>query len=328
MFVFRSHIAIHSPKNGDIAFRGCTDIRIKRSVGSMIDTCVLKLPTSARLTNGQAVTDFAEAGKLFSRGDKIVVKLGYNGQMEREFEGYIKAISFTTPLEVECEGYAYRLRKKNIKHSWKQVELRALCAYLVADTGIKLSSKIPGLIIENYQVHDATALKVLEDIVSKYKLTAYFNFDTLYIGLEEGALDGEVAYGIGYNTADVNSLKYQHEDDVRMKVVAKTTKKDGERTLYEVGDPDGEVREIIVKPETMGRIKELANDHLRKFKYTGYRGSLSGFLQPYAAPGYSCKIIDPRYQERNGRYFVHAVEVSYGMSGARRIVELTKKLST
>ena len=328
MFVLGSNITIDSPVNGVIAFKGATEIRAKRSVGSLIDTCSITLPTSARLRNTELVTEYPESGKLFSRGDKVTMQLGYNGQLLKEFEGFIKSISFATPLLVECEGYAYLLRKKNIKKSWKSVELKELCAYLVEGTGITLSNNIPGLPIENYVVNNATALKVLEDIVSKYKLTAYFRFNELYVGLEEAQISGTVKYGLGYNTADVNNLKYQTAEDVRMKIVAKTTQQDGERKLYEIGDPDGEVREIIVKPVAMDRIKAIAEDYLKKFKYTGYRGSLTGFLQPYAEPGYSAQIISKRYPERSGTFFVHATEVTYGMGGARRIVELSKRLSS
>jgi hypothetical protein len=158
---------------------------------------------------------------------------------------------------------------------------------------------------------------------------AYFVFDTLYVGLEEiNNKAGKVSYRLGYNTADVNSLKYQHEDDVRLKVVAKTTQKNGNKEIYTTGDGDGEVREIIVKPDELQKVKAIANDYLQRFKYTGYKGSLTGFLEPYCEPNYTCKIIDKHFEERNGNYFVHAVEVNYGMGGGRRIVELTKKLSS
>lgn len=328
MFVLQSNITIDSPINGSFAFTGVNECRINRSVGSMVDTATLQLPTSARLKNNSEITEFPQAGKLFSRGDMITIQLGYNGLLRQEFKGFVKSISFSTPLVVECEGYSYQIRHKNIKKSWKSVQLKELCEYLVQGTDIVISNQIPSLTIENYLVNNATALKVLEDVVQKYRLTAYFRFNELYVGLEETIKTGEVAYGLGYNTADVKSLKYQEETDIRMKVVAKTTKQDGERKLFEFGDPDGEVREIIVRPAAMERIKEIAQDYLKKFKYTGYTGSLTGFLQPYAEPGYTCKVIDPRYAERNGSFFTHAVEVRYGMGGARRVVTITKRLST
>jgi hypothetical protein len=325
MFVLCSKIDIDSSKNGQFTFNGVNDLRIKRSVGSYVDTCTIKLPTTARLNSENPIT--VESVKAFKAGDKITIQLGYNKEFKKEFVGFVSKVGFATPIEVECEGYSYLLKKKNINKSWKTVKLRELIEYIVQGTGIKLG-RIHDQTLTNYVVHNATATKVLDDLKDKYKFAAYFKFDTLFVGLEEVNEHGNVEYGLGYNTADVNSLKYQLEDDVRLKVVAKTTKKDGAKEIYTCGDTDGEVREIIVKPDELSKVKEVANDYLRRFKYTGFTGSFSGFLQPYCEHGDSCKIIDTRYKERNGTYFVNAIEVTFGMGGARRVVELTKKLSS
>ncbi len=328
LFVLHSDIKINSTKNGAIAFNGVNDLRIKRSITSYVDTCVIKLPTTARLVSNDTLT--VESVKAFNAGDKITVRLGYNNEFEKEFEGFISKVGYATPVEVECEGYSYLLKKKNINTSWKKTTLREVCEHITAGTGIKLSPAIPQMALTNYKVHNATATKVLDNLIEQFKLVAYFVFDELYVGLEETNTTSikSVSYGLGFNTADVNNLKYQNEDEVRVKVVAKTTKKDGAKEVYSCGDSDGAVREIIVKNSELSDVKKIANDYLQRYKYTGFTGSLTGFLQPFAEPAYSCKIKDKRYAERNGTYFIQSVEVTFGLNGARRIVELTKKLSS
>lgn len=325
MFVLTSKIEVASKKNGNISWSGVNDLRIKRSIGSYVDTCVIKLPTTARLNTNTAVTE--QAVYAFNAGDPITVNLGYNNEMQKEFKGFVSKVGYSTPIEIECEGYSYLLKRKNIKYSWKSTTLREVCEYITHGTGIKLSAAIPQIKLTNYKIHNATATKVLDYLIDQYKLVAYFNFDELYVGLEELAPAGKVEYALGYNTVDSNSLKYQNEDDVRIKVVAKTTKKDGGKELYTCGDSDGEVREIIVKNSSISDIKKSANDYLSRFKYTGFTGNFTAFLQPFASIGYSCKIVDQRYHERSGTYFLYSVEVSFGMNGARRVCELTKKLS-
>lgn len=327
MFVLCSNISIDSTKNGQFSFSGVHDVRIKRSIGSYVDTCTIKLPTTSRLKTAGSPTFQTVYG--FNAGDKITVELGYNNDLKREFKGFVSKVGFSTPVEIECEGYSYLLKKKNINKSWKTTTLRAVCEYLVQGTEINLSENIPQMNLYNYTVHNATATKVLDNLVEQFKLVAYFNFDTLYVGLEELESAGDVTYALGYNTADFNSLKYQHVDDVRMRVVAKTTKQNGNKEVYSVGDNDGSVKEIIVKnTQTLEQVKQTANDYLNRYKYTGFSGSFSAFLQPYASIGYSCKLIDKRYAERSGTYFLYSIEINYGLNGARRICELTKKLSS
>lgn len=326
MFVLCSKISIASKKNGDFAFKGVNDLRIKRSIGSYVDTCTIKIPTTAKLNSSSSPTE--QAVYAFVAGDAITVDLGYNDEFKTEFKGFVSKVGYSTPVEVECEGYSYLLKRKNINKSWKTTTLREVCEYITDGTGIKLSPAIPKIDLKNYVVHNAAATKVLDYFIEQYKLVAYFNFDELYVGLEELAPAGKVEYALGYNTVDANSLKYQNADDVKIKVVAKTTKKDGAKELYTCGDTDGAVREIIVKNSDLADVKKVANDYLTRYKYTGFAGSFTAFLQPFASIGYSCKIIDKRYKERSGTYFLYSVEVTFGMNGARRICELTKKLSS
>jgi hypothetical protein len=326
MFVLTSKIEVASKKNGNISWSGVNDLRIKRSIGSYVDTCVIKLPTTAILNSNSTLTE--QAVYAFNAGDPITVNLGYNNELQKEFKGFVSKVGFSTPVEIECEGYSYLLKKKNINKSWKTTTLREVCEYITNGTAIKLSDAIPEMKLTNYKVHNATATKVLEYLIDQYKLVAYFNFDELYVGLEELAPAGNVGYALGYNTADSSSLKYQHEDEVRMKIVAKTTKKDGNKQKYSIGDADGSVKEIIVKnSDSIDQIKKSAKDYLARYKYTGFTGNFTAFLQPFASIGYSCKIIDQRYQERSGTYFLYSIEVTFGMNGARRICELTKKLN-
>ena len=56
--------------------------------------------------------------------------------------------------------------------------------------------------------------------------------------------------------------------------------------------------------------------------YTGYEGTINTFLDPYAAPGYKVYITDSRYPERNGTYIIENVATRFGVTGARRTIEI------
>ena len=134
VFTLHSKISI-----GDFKpFKGVHDISIKKSLGNYADTAILKLPLTARLRQaGSPQTQSVLTAHQFNVGDKILIELGYNHKLEREFVGFIRRINMTSPLEIECEGYAYQLRAKKINKSWKETTLLEVLEYIIEDTDIQ-----------------------------------------------------------------------------------------------------------------------------------------------------------------------------------------------
>ena len=54
---------------------------------------------------GQAALD----DKTFKVGQRINIKLGYNGALKNMFDGYITAYNSDSHFEIECENMAYKL---------------------------------------------------------------------------------------------------------------------------------------------------------------------------------------------------------------------------
>jgi hypothetical protein len=326
-FALSSYITITSKASGKvIGWSGVHSCRIKKSVSSYVDTCTLTLPASMVLNDTNAISN-TKVLDTFKRGDAIKVQLGYDGKLETEFEGFITDVSYTTPVVIECEGYSYKLKTKNINRSWKTVTVRELCEFITKDTGIQLSDRIVQTSLTNWKVSNATGTQVLDKLKEQLKYSVYFIGNVLYVGLEELETSKKVTYKLGWNTADVNSLKYKLADDRRVKIVCKTTKEDGNKEVYTIGDADGGVQEMIVKNANIADAKKAADALLARTKYTGFEGTVEGFLVPYAHHGYACQIIDTKYEVRSGKFFTAAVEINFGINGARRNLEITKSLS-
>lgn len=325
MFTLSSHITI-----GAYTFTGVNDVRIKRGIHSYVDTATIKLPTSSRLKQANADSKTVDTAKQFNRGDKVEIKLGYNGKLLTEFIGFVARVNFSSPCEIECEGYSYQIRKNNINQTFPSgTSIRQLCEALIKNTDITLSNAILDMKLGSaLKVTNESGAKVLDYIKDNFKYVVYFNGSTLYVGLEETEPKGTTKFKLGWNTIKDNGLKYHIAEQTRAKVILKTANNEGGKTLYTCGDPDGDVHEYLVKHSTNDVLKELAEGYLKTLKFTGYEGSITAFLQPYCEHGYTAVVQDDRYPERNGNYFVPSVEVSFGASGARRIVELSKKIST
>jgi hypothetical protein len=125
------------------------ECKITKSMFSYVDRVVIKLPITARIKRaGEVITVSVETAKVIEEGDKVLIKLGYNGSYKTEFTGFVSRVNFTSPLEVECEGYSYQLRQKTYLKTFKDAELLQVLKYLVQGTDIVLDEKlIPSFLI-------------------------------------------------------------------------------------------------------------------------------------------------------------------------------------
>ena len=322
MFVLDGKIEI-----GSYAFRAVHDVEITKSVEELGDTAIIKLPTRFKIRQNSEQKHTEEAIKV---GDKVVITLGYEGKYSgEEFTGYVKKISPKIPLEIHCEDAIWLLRRKNLKFSWVNTTLKKVLAEVVKDTPIELDFKhIPDMPLEKWIANNDNGAQVLETIRKELRLTILINDEgKLYCGLQQGMNIGkDVVYDLNYNLVE-NNLEFKSKEDRRIKVRFKYKAKDNKETIVEVGDADGEQRDVYTSKfsdEKMMRI--LANEELEKLKYDGFNGDVISFLIPYATRGMKAIIKDKDHLNREGNYFIKKVVVGFGLRGARRTVTLSNKI--
>lgn len=324
-FVFNSKIKI-----GAYAFEGgFNDLTIKKSVLILMDTATMRLPALGFIIqNGQLAESSLQTATLFTEGMPVKVELGYNGNYNTEFEGFVRRVSPASPIVLEMEGYGWQLRRKNIMQSWKNTTLLEVAQELVKGTDIVLSKKIPDVKLSNFGIHNLNALAALEKLKEKLHLTAYFRGNELYMGLQQLNSRLTVKYKLGWNTVRDDKIKYRLASDTKILVRVTKKLKKGKQLLYEVGDKDGAINAInlnYINGES--DIKTIGDNALKMAKYTGYEGGLTALLEPYCKPGDTAEIIDTRANERDGKYFITSTEVTYSTSGAKRITNIQYKLS-
>jgi hypothetical protein len=318
----------------DIRYKGVNSVSIEKSIHNIVGKATIKLPTSAVLQakNEQTVIETAEQ---ISRGDKVVIKLGYDDNNKKEFEGYVKNILHKTPLVVECVDYIYELQEKNIKKTYSDTKLLTVLQDIVADTNITLDDDIPDLsinrlILATDKGESVPRAKALTKIKDQLGIAVYFRGSVLYAGLLYGKDAGDVNYSLGYNTKDAgDDLKYKSAEEVKIKLKAINISDDGTKTEVEVGDSDGSLRTVYYTDiTTEAELRTLAENEIDNYRYDGYEGKYKAFLQPYCEPAMSAEIEDIRFPDREGTYYVDSVKVEYGQSGGSRTIEISKKLSS
>ena len=80
-----------------------------------------------------------------------------------------------------------------------------------------------------------------------------------------------------------------------------------------------------VSADSESDLKRAAENEYNLWNYSGFEGSLTGWLVPVVKAGGSVRLRDKERPE--GTYYVTGVDVEFGQSGAKRKVTLGRKLS-
>lgn len=330
MFVLKCKIII-----GKYKMVAATAVKIKRSIYSYVDTASITLPASARLKDNAAnVPASVSTSANFKEGDMVEIWLGYDNEtdLHLEFSGFVKRVNATMPCVIECEGYSWQLSRKNVHWSTGKTpeKLKSLLSKVVEGTDITLSKDIPDMEVQQISEGDISGTEVLEWLKKNLYLTVYFAGKELYAGL--AYLDmkdkGKIKYRVGWNLVKDNELKFRKADDIKLLVKMISFNNKNEAVKAEAGDSNGAIRTIFAQHNTpASELKKMAEKNVKELRYDGYEGKVTGFLEPFALPGYSVVLQDPNYSEREGTYLIESTEVSFGSSGGRRICEIGPKIS-
>jgi len=303
-------------------------VKWSRSVEKFSDSATIKLPAIAALKKDGDTYERVQTGLQFKEGMPVTINAGYDGNNQLRFKGFVRRINYTIPLEVECEGYSYPLRKKlDFSKSYKSTTVKKILEDLVEGTNILLSTAIPDIPIAKATFQNCTGIQVLEWLKEKCLLTVYFNYDTLYVGLMQADPKGSARFRLGWNVIKDSELKFNNQKEfaeVRIQVAGRS--KDGKKETAFVGQKDGQVkklRTLLTDPEAQQRIAEQARKDILN---RGYEGAITAFLIPNVEPGMTAVIDDLKYPERKGKYFVTGVDGDFSSSGGRQKILIGNSL--
>lgn len=308
-----------------------TALTWKRSIRNYTDIATIKLPSICMLKKqgDQYEGDRVETGLQFAEGMPVEIHAGYNGQNKTRFKGFISRINYNIPLELECEGYSYLLRKKTgINKSYSNTTVKQIATDLIEGTSIKLSDDIPNIPIPKVVFRNANGIQVLEFLKEKCLLTVYFDFDVLYIGLLQTNPKQVVKFRLGWNVIKDSELKFSANRefaDVRIKLVNRQN--DGTKLTSFYGPEDGNVVEkkiSLIDDDTT--LRAIAEQERNRVVNRGYEGGITAFLEPIVSPGDAAQLDDKKYPARAGKYFVEEVEGSFSVSGGRQKIKIGNSL--
>lgn len=320
---------------------GINSVEINTSVKDLSQSGKIVVPLNFKDKEGKKITDVIKVG------DRVKIRLGYNEDIREEFRGYVSKIGAAAPLTIEVEDEWYPWKKANqMNKSWKKAMLRDVLEYVFEGWSVKCPevSLTGGFVIQN-----ASAYEVVKGLKESYgfatrideekkEIQCFYPYDfkgfnehTYVFGTrKEEGLERLRKRGLSPNVVK-NNLKYEKKDDRKLRVTGKAKDKAGKKIEYETGSKEegAEKRTLNFGSEvsTMEELKEITTARYRKWSFDGWEGKITGFGVPQVKAGDTLLIVDVENEEREGKYLVESVKISYSIGGGfRRECSLSYKI--
>jgi hypothetical protein len=306
MFTPTTHITI-----GSIEFDFVHEYSVESSWMELTDTARIVLPANLKVSEKNLKS-------TIKKGDAVTIASGYNGNLHVLFQGYVSAVKPTVPIEIECEDLMWQL---------KQIKVNAV----VKNTTIPdfLRSVIPGIDVNGFDVElpqfvaqDISAAKLLQEIKSDFGLMCFIREGKLQVANQyDKEYARDIVAELGYNVKDDN-LEYVDKEDVKLNITAISNMSNGTKHEVVIGDPDGDSRTLNFYDVPQADLQKLAEQEAERLIYTGFRGTLTLFAEPFARHGDIVEIRDPKESDKVGRYWIDKLSYKGGVNGFEQVIEL------
>ena len=321
-------ITFTSKTDGSVlVFNFVNSVEVSTSYETLTDTAVIKMPKRVNV-DGKPITG-DDVNSIFKRGDKVKIELGYFPNLKTVFEGYITTVNVKSPIIIECDDEMYVLKNTPIaKYSKVAPSLTEFLDAIVPDTITRNETleiaKMGTLTFSNMSV-----CEIFDVIKKEYGIYFYFVDSVLNVGNPSNASDTEtVRFIFENNIIDDTSLKFQREQDVRLKIKAISMNYDNEKLEKIVGDNDGALRTYHYYNTSLADMEKFANLLLTKNKFTGYRGDMLTFGEPLIRHGDHAELKSYKYPAKDGTYQVKSVTRTLNVTdGYKQSVELDIKVA-
>lgn len=319
----------------NIQFNVCKSIQIEKSVHTLTGIAEIELPREFRNAideagkvidiHGKSILDFIK------RGDSIKIELGYDDDLQTEFEGYIDRIGAEFPLVLECEDEMFQLKRApRITKTISSGKLLDILKSVLPDKyTIECDAEYN---IGKWLLQNATPYEVLEELKEKAGIRAYFkDSKTLHVGMIVDFKPQEIhEYNFSENVRRGSSLKFVRKEGKPLYVTVESKQANGKTLSHSVGEKGGNEKTMKMWPGmTLKELKYWAEKQQTSISFDGFEGTLDGWCYPRTKPGDAAQIYRPYYEDRHqdGRYFIESVTISVNISdGIKRANKLSYKL--
>lgn len=296
---------------------------IRKSANRLSDTATIKM---AGMVYGAAL----EIESKIKRGDKVVIKAGYNDVLEKEFSGYVSSITTDNTISIECEDSMFLMKKEVKSKQYKKQKATEIIQDIIFQIGgftLVKGKGVERVLFDKFTASNYTAYDVLKKIKETNRLHIFVKGTELHVHLKFTYKTNVVKYDFSKNVEKSN-LSYVKEEDKKVLVEVIGIDRNHKKTTVIVGDKGGDkiqINRYNVSNEDALRV--IGEEEIKDHRFTGFQGDITTWLIPYVTYGDSANIYDEDYPSREGRYYVEAVDVFFNQNGGSRKVTLGIKVA-
>jgi hypothetical protein len=286
------------------------------SVDNLADSATIVLPEAV-------MNQVLNIENKINRGTKVLIQLGYDGNLVTEFEGFIQDITTNdSTLKIVCEDALFLFRVGVPDVELKPSSLKKIAQYLIdkIDPSFTLSCDYD-IGYEKFVIHQATGFDVLKKLQEETKANIYFDTTNKLLHIHPPYIEkaGIVRYSMQQNI-EKSTLEYKKAIDKKVEVTVESTDSKGKVKSITTGTTGGDKITLKVGPMSGADMKKVADATLKKNSFDGYSGSFDGWLIPFVKPTYSAIIEDKDYPYKNGSYYVVGVKTNFSENGGVRTI--------
>lgn len=338
---------------GNKELKTIVNISIKHDAEKIGASCDLVVPLNSRIQYVDGAHDFltAQSLVLFKVGDPITITAWYDGYpVQTVFEGFIYDFVEGQPMTIKCLDYVYFfnlgifgskrvLVKKNKKSkkafasvgtSYKEITLKNLMQHIVDFVNDTIDDKadntdhvalilpIPDLTLVNITFAMMSPAAILEWFKKELGLNINLLRNNLYVNIASNTTE-TVVYKTDRNVLSAD-LQKPEATFQSFKVKAWFVREDGTKDSYEVGDSNGQLKEVffykVKRDNTL--YQKLATEALNKAKQMRFSGAITTLLYPEAKLYMKADYSEIRYPSRNANYVIVGNDLDINDKGYRR----------
>lgn len=299
------------------------ECEIISSVDNLADTATIVLPEAV-------MNEPLNFENKIARGTEVLIRLGYDGNLEDEFIGYIQDITNNdSSLKILCEDALFLFRVGVPDVELKPTSLTKIAQYLIdnIDSSFTLNCDYD-VNYEKFTIHQATGYDALKKIQEETKANIYFDTKNKVLHIHPPYVEkgGEVFYSMQYNIEN-SSLEFKNKLDTKVEVTIESTDINGNVNQVVSGTTGGDKVTIKVGSMDTASMKKIADNEVLKQSAAGYEGSFDTWLIPFCKPTFSARIKDEDYPEKTAYYYVKSVTTTLSEAGGVRTITPGIKLS-
>lgn len=192
MFQMNFIVEVTDSKGNYVPSPLITDIVIEKSIKNLSDKASLRCAIFNLNKHILFLENFDDEGnpenkiyKLYQRGQKIKIHLGYNDDLKLEFVGYIKEVKTDEEgMILECEDELFQFRKKVKNKSFSATSVKEILNYVVNAINPKIKIICDyDMAYEKFTVFKADAIDVLQQLQQDTGADVYFqSYDSSNLG--------------------------------------------------------------------------------------------------------------------------------------------------